>query len=329
MKKSSVLRDIGEFGLHRRIQEILGNPSPGVLVGIGDDAAVIQSTSRPLVMTQDAMVEGIHFRTAWTTAADLAYKALAANISDLAAKAAQPLYGLIALGIPGDTPISWLEEFYQTLAHLRHEWGLEIIGGDTVASPRIVVSITAIGSLIPPEPVRIDSARVGDRILVTGTLGDATAGLEILEHPRESSSEEFSPFLIQRFRRPLPRLRESQAIVSTVLPSSMTDISDGLARDLPKLCHASGVGAKVMAENLPRSRELCMYTPESTRYAWKGGEEYELLFTLPPDQVERFHRDWDSSRCRLTVIGEITDLREGIRVDGLDISDPAGFDHFR
>jgi thiamine-monophosphate kinase len=329
MEKERILKELGEFGLHHRIQDILGAPSAEVIVGIGDDAAVFQPRNQPIVITKDAMVEDIHFRLQWTTAADLAFKALASNISDLACKGARPAYGLIAIGLPGETTVAWIEEFYQTLAELRERWGLEIIGGDTVRSPKILVSITAIGYQIPKEPIRIGTARPGDWILATGWLGDAAAGLDLLEKGEYNPSDLHQIFLIDRFLRPDPRLKEAHRILELARPSSMTDVSDGLARDLPKICSASSVGARVDADLLPRSEALRAFSAESAAYAWKGGEDYELLFTVSPSQADRLLNAWDNPDCPLTPIGEIISAEEGIRLVNWEGPEAPGYDHFR
>lgn len=329
MAETQILMDIGEFGFHRRIREILGIPSADVMVGIGDDAAIVTPKARPLVVTQDAMVEEIHFQAEWTSAADLAYKALISNLSDLAAKAAEPAYAVIAMGLRQDTPVCWLDEFYQTLARLRKVWGIEIIGGDTVRSPILFVSIAALGYQIPCQPVRLDGAQVGDRILITGTLGDAAAGLEIVQqnvHPLDDSD---STFLVQRLLHPTPRLREMRAVLNYAIPSSMTDISDGLARDLPKLCASSRVGARIDSTRLPRSDALNRFSPSSAAFAWRGGEDYELLFTLPPACTKRLLEEWKTEDGSITDIGEIVPASDGIQVQGLTREETGGFDHFR
>ncbi|MGC9328014.1 MAG: thiamine-phosphate kinase [Candidatus Hinthialibacter sp.] len=328
MSNHPTIQDMGEFGMHRRIQEILGPPSDEVLVGMGDDAAVLKPQSSPLVITKDAMVEGIHFQREWTSASDLAYKAAASNISDLAAKGAAPAYGLIAIGLPKDVLVSWIEEFYQTLADLREVWGLEIIGGDTVRSPQIWVSITAIGRQIPPAPVRINAAREGDWILTTGTLGDAAAGLELVQQGKKATARPDESFLIERFLRPAPRLEEAMFLLKQVQPSAMTDISDGLARDLPKVCRASGVSAKIDAARLPASDALKRYTTPSQQYAWQGGEDYELLVTLPPEQANFLLNNWPFKSCPLTHIGEITPAGQNIQLQNWEGPPSRGFDHF-
>ncbi|HOJ61250.1 MAG TPA: thiamine-phosphate kinase [bacterium] len=330
MHDRPLLRDLGEFGLHRRIREILGAHSPDVWLGLGDDAAVVRTRSGALVITTDAMVEGIHFKPEWTSAPDLAYKALASTLSDLAAKCAVPAYGVITLGLPPDTPVRWTDEFYHTLAELQQEWGMEVIGGDTVRSPLILVSITAFGYQESAQPLSIGGAQAGDRILVTGTLGDAAAGLRILLGG--AAPETWTPAqaaLVRRFRRPTPRLREALDILRTAVPHSMTDISDGLARDLVKLCEASGTGARIVAAHLPCGDDLRSACESYLSLAWQGGEDYELLLTLSPAAAETLLKSWDPARCALTDVGVITPAPEGIRVEGGPGEWEEGFDHFR
>ncbi|RJP34371.1 MAG: thiamine-phosphate kinase [Candidatus Omnitrophota bacterium] len=331
MGTQKTVGEFGEFALIRRISEILGLNSKEVIVGLGDDAAVVNLPNRPLVITTDTMIETVHFRREWGSASELAVKSLASNMSDLAAKCAEPAYCLVTLGLSPETPIAWVEEFYQTLARLRSEWGVEVIGGDTVRSSQLLISITALGYQIPLHPIENRTARIGDRILVTGTVGDAAAGLEILQNraPKESVSD-VDTFLIRRFQQPTPRFREAMRMIETTTPTSMTDISDGLARDLPKLCHASGVGARIHPQRLPCSLALKDYARErAALYAWKGGEDYELLFTLPPSETDRLIGCWDDPHCPLTVIGEITSPASGIVLTDWNEPSIEGFDHFR
>ncbi len=329
MSDHPTINDIGEFKLHQIIKDILPNSSKNILVGIGDDAAVIQPLHSPMVLTKDAMVEGVHFLSQWTTAADLAYKSLASNISDLAAKGAQPAFGLIALGLPGNTEIRWIEEFYQTLAKQKNVWGLEIIGGDTIQSPQLMISITAIGYQQIQKPIRINTAQPGDWIFITGTVGDAAAGLEILQDQNKSEKDLEDAFLIQRLLRPTPRLKEALQLIKLAIPSSMTDISDGLARDLPKICKASGTGAAIIAASIPCSKELREYACDPISYAWKGGEDYELLFTLPEDQAKQLLETWDKEDCQITNIGLITSTSDSIQLIGRGDIQNSGFDHFQ
>ncbi|MBI1389078.1 MAG: thiamine-phosphate kinase [bacterium] len=318
--------ELGEFGLIQQIERILSVARPDILVGLGDDAAVIAPSDRPLVVTTDAMVSGVHFKSEWTSAADLAHKALASALSDLACKCARPAYAVATLGLTGDEPVDWVLEFYHRLAVLQGEWGAAIVGGDTVRSPAMWISIGAWGEQLTENPVRISTARPGDWILMTGETGGAAAGLDLLLSGAEPAWD-YAP-LLDRFHRPVPRIAEALHLAEIAVPSSMTDLSDGLARDLPKLCRASGVGAVVEAEALPRSEALNRFAGDKTlEYAWRGGEDYELLFTLDPDRARRLMESWPDSLAPLTRIG-VTAQETAIRINGLENLSVEGFDHF-
>ncbi|MGI6454140.1 MAG: thiamine-phosphate kinase [bacterium] len=325
------VKDIGEFGLISRIEKMLGSSSEMVLVGLGDDTATIKPHMQPLVITTDTMVEDVHFRRDWSSPEDVAHKALASNLSDLAAKCACPAFYLVTIGLPVDTPVRWVEELYQRLVQLNQEWKVELVGGDTIRSDKILISITACGYQTTTDPVRTRNARVGDRILVSGTLGDAAAGLDLLPKMRETElSQDHLTFLLKRFNQPTPRNRESAAIARILEPHAMTDISDGLAREIPKICAAAGVGARVDASKLPCSEALRAFAGEqAVRYAWKGGEDYELLLTVSEEHAEVLLSQWDTSLCPLTEIGVVTEQTDGVRVDGFNGSLEPGFDHYR
>lgn len=320
--------ELGEFGLIREIQSILDVENTSLLLGMGDDAAVLPPLSRPSVVTTDAMVENVHFRLDWGSAGDVAQKLLASNLSDLAAKCAFPTYALITAALPAETPLAWVLAFYHHLAKMGKEWGVEIIGGDTVQAPVIFFSLTAWGMQQSPFPVRVDTAKVGDRILVTGTPGDALAGLEILMEENTAAQNTY-PLLVDRFLRPVPRIQEMKDILRHAVPTSMTDISDGLARDLPKLCEAAGVGAYVDPASFPTSESLSQYAKSRDReLAWRGGEDYELLLTLSPVDCEVLLAHWDEKRCPLTVLGEVVPKERGITIEGWDSLPDVGFTHF-
>ncbi|MDP8245863.1 MAG: thiamine-phosphate kinase [Candidatus Hinthialibacter antarcticus] len=320
--------DLGEFNLLEKLQQILSPSHPDILVGLGDDAAVVAPPHAPIVMTTDAMVEGVHFKHEWASAQQIAHKALASTLSDLAGKCAKPAYALITLGLPGETELKWIYEFYQCLAQLQREWNLSIVGGDTVRSPQFWISIAAYGVQTTQSPLRIDSAQAGDWIIVSGTLGDAAAGLGSLLHPGQTCDLASLQFLQNRLHLPTPRLNEAMQIASIAVPNSMTDISDGLARDLRKICKASGLGAHLQASQLPCSDALRQYAGEKApEYAWRGGEEYELLLTLSPEQGRNLINQWDKANCPLHHIGELTSSTD-IIVDGMDPS-LEGFDHFK
>lgn len=321
--------DLGEFGLLSEVHKILNPSHPDILVGLGDDAAIVLPPKAPIVMTTDAMVEDVHFKQQWTTPQCIAQKALGSALSDLASKCAKPAYAMITFGLPGETPLNWVYGFYQRLAELQNEWGVAVIGGDTVRSPQIWVSISVYGIQTTPQPITISSAKPGDAILVSGTLGDAAAGLETLLNPPAGGCDLNSiSYLQNKLHCPVPRLKEALAIASLAIPNAMTDISDGLARDLTKLCVASGVGAQINGARLPCSDALICYAHEKAPdYAWRGGEEYELLLTLPHDQAAALQQQWNHATCPLHQIGEITKSTEVV-VNGVS-QQRDGFDHFK
>lgn len=327
-KKAKTIRDCGEFGLIQRIESILKPKSPEILVGLGDDAAVIQPRNCPMVYTTDTMVEGTHFQLDWHIPEELAHKALASNVSDLAAKCAEPSFFLVTLGLRGEMEIAWVENFYQRLEQLKQEWLLQAVGGDTVFSPYCIISMTAWGYQRTNTPVTHSGAMPGDSIFVTGTLGDAAAGLELLRSQSESLAA--YPFLRERFCLPTPRWKEALEVAKRVTLHSMTDISDGLARDLLKVCRASGCGAWIDGEKLPGSTPLRNYAGDRWMgYAWRGGEDYELLFTIPREEEDLLLNRWPKEFCTLTYIGEIRAVEEGISVQGLEDNLDEGFDHFK
>ncbi len=331
MVSPKTVRDIGEFQVIERIQKQIGSNSKEVWVGLGDDAAVFYPRQQPLVVTTDTMIENTHFQMDWCSAEDLAHKSLASNISDLAAKCASPAYCLVTLGLPPHIPVAWVDDFYRTLTRLRNHWEIEVIGGDTVRSSEIVISITAIGYQKTAQPVCLHTAQIGDQICVTGTLGDATAGLELcLENAHRRNITDTEQWLLKRFHRPDPRWKEALRITQEVLPASMTDISDGLARDLPKLCRASNVGAILYPQSFPCSMALQEYAKNRCQdYAWKGGEDYELLFTLSPNDLNILMKQWKDCSCPITVIGEIVSPERGVIVNGWKGNFLSGYDHFK
>lgn len=326
---NQTVADIGEFGLIQIIQSILPKPSQDVLVGLGDDTATFQPKTQPIIVSTDAMVEDIHFRLDWTNAGDLAHKALASSLSDLAAKAAKPAYAVITVGVPGHTSVEFMEAFYHSLAKQSQQWHTQIIGGDTVSSEKLWISITVWGYQTTLHPLKITNAQVKDKILVTGFLGDAAGGLNLLMDSKNCDSEHHQ-YLINRLSCPTPRIDKALAIARIITPSTMTDISDGISRDLKKICEASQTGAMIDAAQLPISPALNgVMKEDAAKTAWKGGEDYELLLTANPVDAEKLLQQWDQSLCPLTIIGAITDGKNGIQVEGLDPSNIQGFDHYK
>ncbi|MBL1177445.1 thiamine-phosphate kinase [Pantanalinema sp. GBBB05] len=286
------VRDIGEPGLLQRLQAFC----PAEV--IGDDAAVLAvSPGRSLVVTTDVLVDGVHFSDRTTTPEDAGWRAVAANLSDLAAMGASPLGITIGLGLPGDVTVEWVDRLYQGITTCLQPYGTAIVGGDVVRSPVTTISITAFGDVDPHQVIRRSTAKPGDAIVVTGYHGSSRAGLELLLHPEQGQS--LTPHdrtaLIQTHQRPTPRLD----VIPLLFPSSPSsfpslaiagmDSSDGLADAIVQICRESQVGARVDRRHLPIAPALQAWVSPEQAIDWAlyGGEDFELVLTLPLDQAQR------------------------------------------
>jgi thiamine-monophosphate kinase len=277
---------LGEFGLIAALAKIAGRPAPGLVVGIGDDAAAWTPGTDQQLATTDILVEGIHFTLDSATWYDVGWKALAANISDIAAMGGVPRYALVSLALPTTTEVASVEELYRGAVALADRFGTVIAGGDTVRSPQaVVVAVVLLGdaSLYQSRPrlLRRNAARPGDVVAVTGTLGGAAGGLELLLHGK--TCDPGAAFaLCQAHLRPIPRVPEAHVLLASGVEAAM-DISDGITGDLRKLCEASGVAAVLEATQMPVHPALRTAFPDrALELALYGGEDYELLFCAPP-----------------------------------------------
>lgn len=300
-------------------------------VGIGDDAAVLRLRGgKDWVVTTDAFLEGVHFLKAHPPRM-AGYKALARAASDLAAMGAQPRYFWLSLALPASHSGHWLDEFLRGMRHAAVSFGLVLAGGDTTKYPRVSVNLTVLGEMTAGQAVLRSGARTGDLIVVSGTLGEAEFGLRLLQRGllRKKGAEK----LLEKHLHPEPRLALGQWLSRTGLVSAMIDLSDGLSTDLGHLCEASGVGARIWAAKIP-----CVAIPaawerlrlDPQRLALHGGDEYELLFTMPRRQARHLPRRFRG--LPLTVIGET--LRERslslIQANGQSGPlHPRGWDPFR
>jgi thiamine-monophosphate kinase len=336
------VRDIGEFGLIERLGAILPpavRASQGLRIGIGDDAAVWRpSADEDVVVTTDSLVEGIHFRRDWTDWQSLGHKILAVNVSDLAAMGAAPKLAVVTLGLRGDETVRDLEDLYRGLGELALRHGMAVAGGDIVRSPHeLVFHVTALGQTNRRRVLTRSGARPGDVIGVTGTIGAAASGLRLLgldsDDPRRSATT--ADVLIAAHLRPEPRVAIGAALLDHGATSAM-DLSDGLAGDLPKILAASGVSALIDARRLPVAAAVrALFPADWLDLALRGGEDYELLFTAPPDAWDAIAREVTHLGGVATAIGEVVPRPAGESVvEIIDVDGawrrllPGAFDHF-
>jgi thiamine-monophosphate kinase len=325
-------RRIGEFELIRRLQQATPLPpsaASSVVAGIGEDAAVLKPRAgRVMLATTDLLADRVHFDLSVITYRQLGYKAVVANLSDIAAMGGVPRYVLIALALSPRETARDVSALYTGIREACRPVGCAVVGGDTSASRGgLFLCLTLLGEAAPREVLRRSGARAGDRIYVTGTLGDARAGLELLRGPTKRSRKTAvgardAAYLIARHVAPTARVREGRLLAETGLASAAIDLSDGLAGDLRHMCEESGVGGLVDLRRLPVSPALLAYARARRRPPWEyaliGGEDYELLFTVPPKLAARVDALIRRRRLRATAIGAITSRRRGLRVIGAD-----------
>lgn len=281
---------IGEFELIARLERVLAGSAQdaSVLIGIGDDTAAALRGSNADLYTTDTMVDGVHFRAGQIPWRDLGWKAMAVNLSDIAAMGGVPLYSLITLGVPPGARAADLVTMYRGIRDITDRFGGRVVGGDIVRSPVLFITVAMIGtaSMARGKPAMLlrSNARPGDLIAVTGTLGASGGGLRAMELGRKNRA---AVRLARAHTRPTPRVPEGQALVASGIRTAM-DVSDGLIGDLKKLCDASSVSAVVEADAIPVSNDLKSIFPDDyLRYALGGGEDYELLFAGPRATITR------------------------------------------
>ena len=297
-----------------------------VLIGIGDDAAVVQA-SGALAVAVDTLVEDVHFPLGLPAEA-VGYRVLAVNLSDMAAMAAQPRWCTLALTLP-EADDSWLQGFADGLFGLADRHGVSLIGGDLTRGP-LTVSLQIIGTVNPAAMLTRGGGHVGDDIYVTGTLGDSAAGLMLIKEGAGTQGPEHAA-LQERFLWPEARVIAGRALGPVA--SAGIDISDGLLADLGHLCHASGCGASIDVERLPLSAELLSVCPPTIAeaYALSGGDDYELCFTAAPSQAQTVEAVLAGVGCPARRIGRLVG-GSGVECRrGGEVFDPvsSGYQHFR
>lgn len=312
------ISDLGEFPLIDRVAELLNVDRPDVIVGIGDDVAVLDTGGEDWLLAKvDIQVEGVHFLREAIHPRQLGRKALAINLSDIAAAGGQPDYALVSLVLPADTDVGWVDELYRGLRGEADRFGVAVVGGNMANSPDgIVVDVFVLGRVQRQHLLLRSGARPGDRVLVTGTLGDAAAGLALLLAPSIVVDAAVREGLLARHFTPTPRLAEARVIARSGRATAMIDLSDGLSSDVGHICDRSQVGVRIWAGCLPISPAARRVAALSDRPPWElaleGGEDYELCFTVPPAAAEGLASSIEQGTgTRVTIIGEILPLREG------------------
>jgi thiamine-monophosphate kinase len=330
------LFDLGEFALIERMTRPFGIALPSGSVGPGDDCAILPGTEgRLTLITTDLLIEGVHFLRREISAPELGHKALAVNLSDIAAMGGTPKSFLLSLGLPPDLEIEWVDGFIEGMSALAREYGLNILGGDTTKSlGPIVVNIALMGEGEPAHIKLRSAARPKDIIAVTGFLGDSAAGLRtILENAPKSAAEQK---LRERHHKPRPHLREGQWLGGRPEVHAMMDISDGLNSDIQRIMDRSQCGARIELTQLPVSPELKEGAKnlgwDARNLAAGGGEDYCLLCTVDCERFEACARDFrEKFGTPLYRLGEITDQTRSLDYleDGrvTDFS-PRGVEHF-
>ncbi|SCY58497.1 thiamine-phosphate kinase [Flavobacterium caeni] len=317
------ISQLGEFGLIDHLTQQFEMAQPSTLKGIGDDAAVLDFKDKKVVVSTDLLVEGVHFDLAYMPLKHLGYKSVVVNVSDICAMNAKPTQITVSIAVSNRFPLEALEELFAGIALAAKEYGVDVIGGDTTSSQKgLLISITALGEADADELVYRNGAKANDLIVVTGDIGAAYMGLQVLErekqvfqvNPNSQPDLDAYTYLIERQLKP-----EARKDVRTMLhaleikPTGMIDISDGLSSEVIHLCKQSNTGCNIFEDKLPLDPQLIAtceeFNIDATTVAINGGEDYELLFTIGMDDFDKI-----KGNPNFTVIGHMTDPAEGIHL---------------
>jgi len=331
------LSELGEFGLINLIRTTSAEyENPGrtpwrqILLGIGDDAAAWQGANRIQLATTDTLVQGVHFDSGTITWEELGWKAVAINLSDVAAMGGIPDYALLSLALPTHLQVKDVSEFIGSFMRTAAEFGVALIGGNVATAPDTVITVTVIGHSKGKTMLERSTASPGQQIAVTGYVGASAAGLEMLKG-KTISDPEARNILRQAHFRPVPRIKEGQILIEQGVRTAI-DISDGLVADLDHICESSKVNARINIEQVPVHPLVKAHFANSQELALSGGEDYELVFSADEATVARVKQALD---CQVTVIGDIT--KEGLPTRVLVVDSKGtiipykrkGWDHFK
>lgn len=314
------ISSLGEFGLIERLTKNIELENVSSIVGVGDDAAVIDSFGKQLVATTDLLIEGVHFDLTYTPLKHLGYKAVIVNLSDVYAMNAAPTQIIISLGISNRFSVEALDEFYEGVYAACNKYGVDLVGGDTSSSQKgFIISVTAIGEVAPDKYVKRSTAQKGDLLCVSGDLGAAYIGLLFLEREKKIFIEspgvqpdlEGEAYVIGRLLKPEARKDIVEFFAQKeIMPTSMIDISDGLSSEILHICKQSHLGCVLYEDKIPVAEETkkaaFKFEIDPTACALSGGEDYELLFTIAQSDYDKL-----TLREQISVIGYMTDNEQG------------------
>lgn len=314
------IASLGEFGLISHLTKNNETRQAGTLLSVGDDAAVIDQFGRQTVISTDMLIEGIHFDLMYTPLKHLGYKAVAVNLSDIYAMFATPTHITVSIGISNRFSVEALDELYEGIYAACNKYNIDLIGGDTCSSQKgLVISITAIGEVAPDKYITRSGAQKGDLLCVSGDLGGAYIGLQLLEREKRIYMEspgvqpdlQNKTYTIGRILKPEPRADIINWLQEKgIMPTSMIDVSDGLSSEILHLCKNSDKGCVLHEEKIPihdETKETALeFNLDPTTCALSGGEDYELLFTIKQDDYEKI-----TFSEQISVIGYMTDAAEG------------------
>ncbi len=323
MDNRTEISSLGEFGLIEHLTKNFEIQNASTILSIGDDAAVIDHFGKQTVITSDMLVEGIHFDLMYTPLKHLGYKSVIVNLSDVYAMNATPTHITLNIAFSNRFSVEALDDFYEGVYAACEKYSVDLVGGDTSSSQKgFIISITALGEIAPDKIVKRSGAKKGDLLCVSGDLGSAFLGLTLLErekkiyleHPEVQPDLENEQYIVGRLLKPEARKDIIEFFEqSQILPTSMMDVSDGLSSETLHICRQSNVGCVVFEDKIPINDQAKQYAYklelDPTACALSGGEDYELVFTIPQADHEKLVLNE-----QISVIGYITDIEEGVNI---------------
>ena len=317
------LADLGEFGLIDRLTKGFENQNPSTLKGVGDDAAVMDFKDKKTVVSTDLLIEGVHFDLSYVPLKHLGYKAVSVNVSDIYAMNATATQITVSIAVSNRFPLEALEELYAGIRLACDRYKVDLVGGDTTSSTRgLIISVTAIGEANEEDLVYRNGAQPNDLVVLTGDIGGAYMGLQILErekavfqvNPNSQPDIEMYSYILERQLKPEARKDIPPLLKQLgVKPTAMMDVSDGLSSEILHICKQSGVGCRLYEDKIPLDPQVIStceeFNLDSTTIALSGGEDYELLFTIAQADYDKI-----KGNPNFSVIGYITDKEEGVNL---------------